>query len=214
VLELTLHNGIDPRTGKQLGLPTGSAESFRTFEDLFQACQKQLRHFIEIKLKGNQIIERMYATLMPAPFLSVLIDDCSLKGLDYDNGGARYNNTFIQVVGIGSLTDSFAAIKEIVFDTQALGLAELVKALDDNFAGQEPLRQRSVNRTHKYGNDDDYADGIMTQLFGACFSAIDGRPNTKGGQYRVEMLPTTCHVYFGSVTGATPDGRKAGMPLS
>ena len=86
--------------------------------------------------------------------------------------------------------------------------------LDADFEGQEPLRQRLLHRTPKYGNDDDFADDIMVRAFNACFEEVDGRPNTKGGRYQIEMLPTTCHVYFGSVTGAMPDGRQAGMPLS
>lgn len=214
VLELTLHNGFDPVGKKQLGPQTGAPESFKTFDDLFAAFQKQLHHFIDIKMRGNQVIERMYADGMPAPFLSVLIDDCIQKGRDYNNGGARYNNTFIQMVGLGSLTDSMSSLKELVYDSHALSMAELVKALDANFERQDTLHQRLTHRTRKYGNDDDYADAIMTRIFDACFDEVDGRPNTKGGQYRVEMLPTTCHVYFGSVTGAMPDGRKAGLPLS
>jgi len=214
VLELTLHNGIDPRTGKQLGLQTGTAGSFSSFDDLFRAFRTQMHHFIEIKLRGNQLIERMYATMMPAPFLSVITDDCILKGKDYNAGGARYNNTYIQFVGIGSLTDCLSAIRQIAFDEKAMPLADLVKLLDANFDGAESLRQRLVNRTHRYGNDDDYADALMVRAFNAIFEEVDGRPNTKGGHYRVEMLPTTSHVYFGSVTGAMPDGRRAGLPLS
>ena len=214
ILEITLHNGVDPRTGNQLGLQTGPPETFQNFDQLFQAYRQQLHHFIEIKIRGNQLVERMYAELMPAPFLSVLIDDCIRKGKDYNNGGARYNNTFIQLVGIGSITDGFSAVKEIVFDSKVMALKDLVETLDANFEGDEPLRQKLVNRTHKYGNDDDYADNIMAQIFNACFEEIDGRPNTKGGQYRMEMLPTTCHIYFGSVTGAMPDGRKAGLAVS
>ncbi len=214
VLELTIHNGINPLTGRQLGLRTGEPDKFRSFDELFAAFRKQLKHFIDIKIRGNQLIERMYATTMPAPFLSVIIDDCIKKGKDYNAGGARYNNNFIQLVGIGSITDSFSAIKQAVFDEKTIKLGELVRILDANFEGQEPLRQRLVNRIHKYGNDDDYADEIMVEIFNACFEEIDGRPNTKGGQYRMEMLPTTCHIYFGEVTGAMPDGRKAHRPLS
>lgn len=214
VLELTIHNGINPLTGRQLGLRTGEPDKFRSFDELFAAFRKQLKHFIDIKIRGNQLIERMYATTMPAPFLSIIIDDCIKKGKDYNAGGARYNNNFIQLVGIGSITDSFSAIKQAVFDEKAIKLGELVGILDANFEGQEPLRQRLVNRIHKYGNDDDYADEIMVEIFNACFEEIDGRPNTKGGQYRMEMLPTTCHIYFGEVTGAMPDGRKAHRPLS
>jgi formate C-acetyltransferase len=214
VLEVTLHNGIDPRTGKLIGLKTGAPETFQNFEALFHAYRQQLHHFIDIKIRGNQLVERMYAELMPAPFLSILIDDCIRKGRDYNNGGARYNNTFIQLVGLGSITDNFSAIKEIIFDTKAMSPSDLCKAMDADFEAHEPLRQRLANRTHKYGNDDDYADNIMVQIFNACFEEIDARPNTKGGHYRMEMLPTTCHIYFGSVTGAMPDGRKAGLPLS
>ncbi|HYK91185.1 MAG TPA: trans-4-hydroxy-L-proline dehydratase [Acidobacteriota bacterium] len=213
-LEVTLHNGVDPATGRQIGAPTDSPETFSSFDALFQAYREQLHHFIDIKVGGNQLIERMYAEQMPAPFLSVLIDDCIRKGKDYNAGGARYNNTFIQMVGLGSITDCLSAIRETVYEARSITLPGLIEALDANFEGNEALRQRLVHRTHKYGNDDDYADEIMVRVFNACFEEIDGRPNTKGGKYRVEMLPTTCHVYFGSVTGAMPDGRKAGLPLS
>jgi formate C-acetyltransferase len=214
VLELTLHDGLDPRTGKQLGPRTGDPGSFTSFDDLMTAFRRQLHHFVEIKVHGNQIIEQMYAALMPAPFLSVLIDDCIAKGKDYNAGGARYNHTFVQFVGIGSLTDSLSAIRHVVYEDRQLSLRDLVHALDEDFDDREDLRLRVVNRTSKYGNDDDQADEIMVRAFNACFQEIDGRPNAKGGRYQIEMLPTTCHVYFGSVTGATPDGRRAGLPLS
>jgi trans-4-hydroxy-L-proline dehydratase len=218
VLELVLHDGLDPRTGKQLGVQTGRPDSFQNFEQLFAAFRKQLHHFIEIKVRGSRLIERMYADDMPAPFLSVLIDDCILKGRDYNAGGARYNNTFIQMVGLGSIADCFSALRQFCFDGEqpasSLPLSQLMKSLDRNFAGEEVLRQRLVNRTHKYGNDDNYADDLMLEVFNACFEEVDGRPDARGGYYRVEMLPTTCHVYFGSVTGAMPDGRLAGLPLS
>ena len=226
VLELALHDGADPRTGRQLGLHTGQPDAFRSLEALFAAFRAQLRHFIEIKIRGSRLIERMYADHMPAPFLSVLIDDCILKGVDYNAGGARYNNTFIQMVGLGSMADCLSALHQFCFDATdaksngksgkgvTMPLAELVGMLDRDFAEQEVLRQRLVNRTHKYGNDDAYADDLMLKVFNACFEEVDGRPDARGGHYRVEMLPTTCHVYFGSVTGAMPDGRKAGLPLS
>jgi formate C-acetyltransferase len=214
VLEVTLHNGKDPRTGKQIGLQTGTVEDLVTYEQLFDAYIRQLHHFFQIKLQGNQIIESLFATLMPAPFLSVLIDDCIVKGLDYNAGGARYNNTFIQMVGLGTIADCLAALRETVYETRVMSLAHMKGLLDSNFANQETWRQRLVNRTHKYGNDDDYADDLMREVFDFCVREIDGQPNTKGGHYRVEMLPTTCHVYFGSVTGATPDGRLSGYPLS
>lgn len=214
MLELALHNGVDPLTGVQLGPATGDPAGFATFDELFEAFRRQLAHFIGIKIRGNRLIEMIYTETMPAPFLSVLTDDCISRGVDYNAGGARYNNSFIQGVGIGSITDCLSAVKELVYDQKRLSLTELVAKLGGNFRDDEALRQRLLNKTRKYGNDDDYADDLMRQVFDAFFNEVDGKPNTKGGVYRIEMLPTTCHVYFGSVTGATPDGRLRGTPLS
>jgi pyruvate formate-lyase/glycerol dehydratase family glycyl radical enzyme len=214
VLEITLNNGVDPVSGKRIGLETGKSESFETFDELFDAFRKQMHHFIEIKMRGNQFIERMYAAYAPAPFLSVFIDDCIAKGKDYNDGGPRYNTNYIQGVGIGTITDCLSAIKKHVYDDGDLTMKELLDALKNNFDGQEALRLFLANKTPRYGNDDDYADCIMQRVFTAFFEEVDGRPNTKGGRYHIDMLPTTCHIYFGSVMGATPDGRKAGRPLS
>jgi pyruvate formate-lyase/glycerol dehydratase family glycyl radical enzyme len=214
VFEITLNNGIDPRTGKRIGLQTGSPEKFPDFEDLFQAFKQQLRHFVDIKVKGNNIIERLYAEYLPSPFLSILIDDCIASGKDYHDGGARYNTSYIQGVGLGTMTDILASIKYNVYDSKQVKMRQLRKALKDNFKGHESLRQRFLNKSPKFGNDDDYADGLMKSMFEAYFETVDGRPNTKGGNYRINLLPTTVHVYFGSVIGATADGRKAGEPLS
>ena len=214
ILELTLHNGIDPRTGKSIGLQTGAATEFQSFDELLAAFEQQLRHFIDIKIRGNCVIERLYAAYMPAPFLSLLIDDCIARGKDYHDGGARYNTSYIQGVGLGTITDALTALKYHVFDRQTLAMETLLAALNSNFVGEERLRQLLLNRTPRYGNDDDYADHVMTTVFDLYFNAIDGRPNTKGGTYHINLLPTTVHVYFGSVIGATLDGRFAGEPLS
>jgi formate C-acetyltransferase len=214
VLEITLNNGVDPRTGKRLGLETGDPRGFNSFDELLAAYRKQLHHFIEIKVRGNNIIERIYAKYMPAPFLSLLIEDCIAKGKDYNGGGPRYNTTYIMGVGPGSCTDSLAAIRYHVFDRKDVAMAELLEALAADFQGHERTRQVLLNKTPKYGNDDEYADAILTDLFNAFYAEVNGRKNTKGGSYRVNYLSTTCHVYFGSVTGATPDGRKAYEPLS
>ncbi len=214
VLELTLHNGLDPRTGRQLGPRTGDPAAFTTFEQFFDAYRRQLCHFIDIKIRGNQVIERLYAAYLPVPFLSLLIDDCIAAGRDYHDGGARYNTTYIQGVGLGTMADALSAIKHHVFEERTLPMADLLAALEADFEGYERLHQMLLNRTPRYGNDDDRADAVMQAVFEAYFQAIEGRPNTKGGQYHINLLPTTCHVYFGSVCGATPDGRRAGRPLS
>lgn len=214
ILEITLHNGIDPRTGKQVGLSTGNPLSFKSFDDLFNAYKKQLRYFVDVKIKGNSIIERLYAEYMPAPFMSLLFDDCIKNGKDYHNGGPRYNSTYIQGVGMGTITDSLSAIKYHVFESKRISMNQLLHGLKNNFEGDEVLRMTLLNKTPKYGNDDDFADEIAKAVFEAYFNVIDGRPNTKGGEYRVNLLPTTVHIYFGQVTGATPDGRQSGFPLS
>lgn len=214
MLELTLHNGVDPVSGRKVGLETGDPLSFMTFDHLFEAFRRQMNDLIDVKIRGNQVIERLYARYMPAPFLSLLIDDCILRGKDYHDGGARYNTSYIQGVGMGTITDSLAAIKFHVYDQQNLSLAQLLELLHANFENHERERLLLSNKTPRYGNDDDYADAIMRSVFEAYFTAIDGRKNTKGGEYHINLLPTTVHVYFGSVMGATPDGRKAGMPLS
>ncbi len=214
VLEIALHDGIDPATGRRLGPETGDPARFAAYDELFEAYRKQLRHFVDVKIRGNNVIERLYAEYMPAPLLSLLIDDCIEKGLDYHEGGARYNTKYIQGVGLGTITDSLASIKYHVFDRKTLTLKDLLSAMAADFDGQERLRQMLLNRTPRYGNDDDYPDAIMRTIFDAYFDAIDGRPNTKGGAYHINLLPTTVHVYFGSVIGATPEGRHAGRPLS
>lgn len=214
VLEITLNNGLDPRTGKSIGLKTGNPIEFKTYAELFEAFQKQVMHFVDIKVRGNQVIERLYARYMPSPFLSILIDDCIAKGLDYNEGGARYNTTYIQGVGIGTITDSLAAIKMHVFEKQTLPMDDLLTLLKNNFGGSERERLLFVNKSPKYGNDDDCADSTMVTVFNAYHDAVTGRKNTRGGYYAIDMLPTTCHVYFGSVMGASPDGRLAGKPVS
>jgi formate C-acetyltransferase len=214
MLELTLNNGLDPYTGQMLGLQTGDPLRFGSFDELYAAFEKQLRHFIEVKIRGNNLIEGLYARFMPAPFLSLLIDDCILTGRDYHAGGARYNSSYIQGVGLGTLTDALTAIQYHVFDRKNLTMEALLAALNADFAGHEKVRQLLLNKTPRYGNDDEIPDRLMVRLFESYFAAIDGRPNMRGGHYRINLLPTTCHIYFGSVISATPDGRHAWQPLS
>jgi pyruvate formate-lyase/glycerol dehydratase family glycyl radical enzyme len=214
VFEIMMNNGVDPGTRKEIGLKTGDPSSFKSFEELFEAFKKQLNYFVDVKVNGNNVIERLYAEHLPSPFLSLLIDDCIAKGRDYHDGGARYNTSYIMGVGTGSITDVLTSVKYNVFDKKQVTIQGLLKALENNFDKDEPLRQRFLNKTPKYGNDDDYADEIMRSIFEAYYDAVRGRPNTKGGIYEINLLPTTVHIYFGKVVGATPDGRKATEPLS
>lgn len=214
ILDITLHNGFDTHTNKQIGLETGEIETFHSFEALMAAFKKQLHYFIDIKIKGNQIIEQLWAQNLPAVFLSIIIDDCITTGKDYNAGGAKYNSSYIQIVGMGSISDSLAALKYHLFDQKSFSNQEFLQMLDANFTNHEDFRHELVYNTPKFGNDNDYVDSIAQEVFEYVFDAIDGRPNTKGGQHHINLLPTTVHVYFGSVIGATPDGRKAEQPLS
>lgn len=214
ILELTLYNGYDIVSKKQIGLPLGYAKDFKSYDELYEAYKKQVEHLIDIKIEGSNIIEKIYAEYMPAPFLSIITNDCISRGKDYNAGGARYNTNYIQGVGIGTITDSLAAIKYNVFDEKKFTMEELIEALEHNFEGYDMIANLVRNKTPKYGNDDDYADNIMKDVFNFYQKTVTGRPNMKGGTYRVNMLPTTCHVYFGEVMNASPNGRLAQKPVS
>lgn len=214
ILEITLHNGIDPLSGKHIGIQTGKADLFATFAELMDAFAKQLNFFTELKIEGNNIIEKLYANELPAPFLSVFIDDCIANAKDYHAGGARYNTRYIQGVGLGSITDSLRALKTHVFENKEISLSSFLKILKEDFANAEVFRERLIENTPKYGNDNDKADVLALEVFTIFHQAVDGKPAACGGTHRINMLPTTSHVYFGSKIGALPDGRKAGKPLS
>ena len=214
ILELTLNNGFDKRTNTQVGLKTGYAAYYNIFEDLMEAFKMQVNYFADIKIRGNNVIEKTFANWLPVPFLSLLVEDCISSAKDYNCGGARYNTTYIQGVGLGSITDMLSSIRYNIYDKEKYGWDEVINALDADFKGFEEIRYNMIYETPKYGNDDDYADQLAVSVFEIYYDAVNGRPASRGGVHRINMLPTTCHVYFGSVIGATPDGRSAGKPLS
>ncbi|MBN2892892.1 MAG: glycyl radical protein [Bacteroidales bacterium] len=214
ILELTMNNGFDKRTNKQLGLKTGNLEDFNSFDDFKKAFEKQINFFIDIKLKGNNIIEKMFSDYIPVPFLSLFIDDCITNAKDYNSGGARYNTSYVQGVGLGSVTDNLSSLKYNFFDENKVSAEKLKLAIEANFEGFDEVRHLFLNKTPKFGNDDDKVDDIAVQVFEMFYKAVDNKPTSTGGRFRINLLPTTSHVYFGSVIGAMIDGRKAGMPLS
>jgi formate C-acetyltransferase len=214
VFELTMNDGFDKRTGVQAGLKTGLVADFRSFGQLLEAFRLQLNYLIDIKIRGNNVIEKIFANYLPVPFLSLLIQDCISNGKDYNCGGARYNTTYIQGVGLGSVTDILTSVQYNIYDRKNFTWEILGKALDADFRGYENIQHDLIYETPKYGNDDDYADRNAVAVFEIFYDAVNGRPIARGGCHRINMLPTTSHVYFGSVIGATPDGRNAGMPLS
>ncbi len=214
VLEITLHNGIDPRTSRKMGISTGYPGDFEDYSRFLEAFRKQVEHFVRIKIHGSNIIESIFMTHVPTPFLSLIIDDCVEKGTDYICGGARYNTNYIQGVGIGTLTDSLTSIRKMVFEEHQITLPRFVEVLDRNFIGDEDLRYHLIYKMPKYGNDNQEADRQLTDVFNIYYDAVNGHASPRGAAYRINLLPTTSHVYFGSIMLASPDGRKAGQPLS
>ncbi len=214
ILEIALHNGIDPETGKRLGLETGDPREFKSFEQLYDAWHKQMTYFVNLKLSVNNYIERMFSLYAPATFLSLFIDDCIEKGKDYYSGGARYNTTYIQCTGLGTITDCFTTLKKHVFEDKRYTMEQILSACENNWENEEVMRQYIRNHTPFFGNDDEYADAIAVRVYEDLVKAIEGRPNTRGGETHLNMLSTTCHNYFGSVCGATPNGRFAHFAIS
>ena len=243
ILEITLNNGIDPMTGKKLGLETGDPRTFKTYEELYEAYHKQMVYFVNLKLAVNNYIERMFSLYAPATFLSLFIDDCITRGRDYYSGGARYNTTYIQCTGLGTITDCLSTLKKHVFSPPApegggltrpfAGLETpqermnlLLEAVKYNWGedapighplrglGGQKMRQFILNRTPFFGNDDEYADTIAVKVYDDLVDAIEGHPNTRGGKTQLNMLSTTCHNYFGSVCGASVNGRLAHFAIS
>lgn len=214
ILEITLNNGVDPMTGKKLGLETGDPRTFKTYDELYAAYHKQMLHFVNLKLSVNNYIERMFSLYAPATFLSLFIDDCIERGRDYYSGGARYNTTYIQCTGLGTTTDCLSTLKTHVFENHKFTMDELLAAVAQNFEGNEPMRQYIINRTPFFGNDNEEADSIAVKVYDDLVDAIEGHPNTRGGKTQLNMLSTTCHNYFGSVCGASVNGRLAHFAIS
>ncbi len=214
ILEVTLNDGKDPVTGKQVSIHTGDPRSFKTYDELYEAFNKQLDYIVLEKVKVSNYIDRMFAKYAPATFLSVLMEDCIVRGRDYYDAGPRYNSTYIQCTGLGTVTDSLSVLKKHIFEDKTFTMDKMLEMIGDNFKSEEPERQFIINHTPFFGNDDQYADEIAVTVLNDLIRSIDGKPNIKGGTFHVNMLSTTCHIYFGKVMGASPNGRLAARPIS
>ena len=214
ILEVTLNNGYDPVTGTLVSIQTGDPRDFKCFEDAYQAFLKQLQYVVDQKVRVSNYIDRMFAKYAPATFLSLFIDDCIARGRDYYNCGPRYNTTYIQCTGLGTTTDSLSVLRTHVFENKTLQMDTLLDVVARDFEGEEKLRQFILNKTPFFGNDNEEADELALRIYNDLFDTIDGKPNTKGETFHLNMLSTTCHVYFGKVMGATPNGRLAGRSIS
>jgi formate C-acetyltransferase len=213
-LELALNDGVDRLTGEQLGPRTGDPAAFASFDDVVAAFHVQVTHFVEMKVHYDNIVRDIYATWCPVPFTSAVIDDCIERALDWHAGGSRYKIATMSGVAVGTVADSLAAIRQHVFEAGTWTLAQVRDALDRNWQGIEAMRQAFVNRTAHYGNDDDAADDLAMLTQQIFCGEVEQHRDTQGARYWVDLLPTTAHIALGETTGATPDGRFAGTPLS
>jgi formate C-acetyltransferase len=213
-LELALRDSARWGMGEQAGSMTGDPSRFSSFGDVVEAFRKQVSHFVDLKVKYDNIMRDTYAAYCPVPFTSAVIDDCIDKALDWHRGGARYNQAVISGVGVGTVADSLAGIKKHVFEDRTFTMDQLKLALEEDFQGHETLRQVLINKTPHYGNDDDYADDLAVLTQRIFCDEVEKHRDIQGANYWVNLLPTTAHIALGALTGATPDGRHAKVWLS
>jgi len=214
-LELAMNNGKSMLTGKQIGPATGDPGEFKSFADVMNAFKKQMEHAAKLVVIAQNCIQSAHAELAPQPFLSAFVCDCIEKGEDFIRGGAKYNFTGPQGVGIASVADSLAAIKKLVFEEKMMTMHKLLEAIRNNFHGEcEETRFMLMNKAPKFGNDEDYVDLIAREIGRIhCLSYSQYR-DIRGGIYAPGMLSNTAGIMFGEIVAATPDGRRHGEPLS
>lgn len=213
-LELALNDGVNPMTGAQLGPKTGSLDELTSFERFMDAFHAQMAHGIQLKMIYDGIARQTYAEFCPVPFTSLLMDDCIKSGRDYHDGGTHYTLPMVCGVGTGTMADSLAAIKKFVYEEKTISLKELVDAVHADFDGHERLWQMLCNRAPKWGNGDDYVDELAHDVVEMFANELQKHRNERGIPYSANMIPTTTHIWFGDLTGATPDGRRSHAPQS
>jgi formate C-acetyltransferase len=222
VLLAALNNGYDERSGKTFCPGSGSLTDFTSFDQLMEAWKKQIRFYARATVMVDTAVDSALEELVPDVLCSALVDDCIQRGQALKEGGAKYDFISGLQVGIANLGNSLAAIKKLVFEDRRILPAELLKALETNYAGLEgeKLRQLLLNYSPKYGNDDDYVDLLLRQAYEEFIDELAKYHNTRygrgpiGGTYFAGTSSISANVPSGAAVGATPDGRKAFMPLA
>ncbi|MFX1345435.1 MAG: glycyl radical protein [Promethearchaeota archaeon] len=217
-LELALNNGNDMISRKEYGIKND--KTIESYEDLWDLFKDQVKYFIEYMVKTMFFLDKAIAELTPQPFLSSTIDDCIERGLDVTKGGAIYNFTGPQLIGLATVADSLAVIKKVVFEEKLLSFEDIVLMLKKNYKGVYQGRKGTewreffINKVPKFGNDNDYVDQIAVDVAGFYCQEINKHSNYRGGKYNPGIYSTTFHLAFGFFTGASADGRKKTEPLS
>ncbi|WP_447867829.1 formate C-acetyltransferase [Rahnella bonaserana] len=202
VMELTLHENA------------GNAAI--TYPELVEQIRQKISHFVRLMAQGSNVCDIGHRDWAPVPLLSSFIEGCLDSGKDITAGGARYNFSGVQGIGIANLSDSLHALKGMVFDQQRLTFDALLASLKENFASEEgrAIRARLINRFEKYGNDVDEVDLISADLLRFYCKEVEQYRNPRGGQFTPGSYTVSAHVPLGAVVGATPDGRFAGEQLA
>ncbi len=216
VLMLTLTNGACPprAPGQQRGYESGDPATFDTFEALMSAFDRQLSHQLDTMVRAIAGKDQAHEELLPAPYVSALVEGCIERARDVTRGGAKYDFTSVDVRGLATLVDSLLAVEAFVYDRREIGLRQLVDAVLADFRDREVLRQRILHGPPKYGTGDPKADALALRLIGRIHAHLEGRRNVRGGRYRVAYFSLGNHVVDGLFVGATPDGRRRGAPIS
>jgi len=201
--------------GKSLGPDTGSILTAESFDDVAASFDAQMKYWCDIMISCINKMDAAQQRLKPLPYLSLLVQDCIGRAVDVTAGGALYNHSGPQAVGLGTAADGLSVIKQLIFDEKTVTGKELLQALRDNWEGHEPL-YATVNgeRMHHYGNDDDRADDIARFVMDTYCKYIEHRPTPHGGEYMPGVFSVTNNVLHGTYAAASPDGRKAGEPVS
>lgn len=214
MVELALYNGRDPLSGIQIGPRTGEVETFQSYETFREAVYKQLRYFVPLVREISRVAWNVQQREFPVPFASAVTSDCIAKGTDLTAGGARYTvASGTSAMGVVDAGNSLAAIKKLIFEDRKLTLQELKMSLDADFKGHENIQQMCLNAP-KYGNDDDYVDSIVKELFDVFESEHQRSPDFLGRRILPDAYSVTSHFANGRFTGALPNGRNATKPLT
>lgn len=212
-VELALLNGIDNIFGYPSGIESGDPVGFKNFDDLWNAYDKQVRHFINQMVRGMDVLDRMIAETVPSPFASAMVDGCLDRGLDLTKGGAVYNSTGVQFMGFANVVDSLYAVKKTVFEDKRFTMADLTEWLSHDWQDAEEKRAYLLNRVPKYGNDNDDVDAMASRVIDHYCDVLSKYSNFRGGAFWPGIFSVGFHITMGAFTGATPDGRFAGDVL-
>lgn len=213
MVEFVLHNGVDPATGKLMGLETGDPREFKSIEEFKDALKKQIIHHYDLIRTGYNMMQSIHMHRYPVIFASMVTKGCVESGKSVQHGGAQYSTAGMYITGAANLADCIAAVEKCVFEDKSLTMDELIRACDTNFEGQERIRQLLLNRPEKYGNDLEHVDNIYKDMMHYIADTIQGWKDARGGHYSFGIDSQTMNLSHGSVTGALPDGRLAGEPL-